>query len=122
MDIDSFLGPEYQPITPHLLTYRIVGDNIDKNIKPRNMTFDYQTRSLHYFHAYAVRDRIDLSSFSSDPPEVDLEQLNLESLLPTVDDCRALYSNLAVLVGRIHTACTRKISLESTNGHAVEVE
>ena len=62
MDVDAFLGPEYHPCTPRLLTYRIVGDNIDKNIKPRNMTSDHQTRSLHYFHAYAVRDRIDLSS------------------------------------------------------------
>lgn len=48
-DIDAFLGSEYHPVTPHLQTYRLVGDNIDKNVKPRNMTSDHQTRSLHYF-------------------------------------------------------------------------
>ena len=101
MDIDSFLGPEYHPSTPSLLTYHIVGDNIDKNIKPRNMTSDHQTRSLHYFHAYAVRDRIDLSSFSSDQPVPDMGQMNFDSLLPSSDDVGALYDNLAVMVGRI---------------------
>ena len=68
MDVESFLGPQF------LLTYRIVGDNIDKTIKPRHMTSEHQTQSLHYFNAYAVRDRIDLPSFSSNPPTVRLEK------------------------------------------------
>ena len=101
MDVDAFLGPEYHPCTPRLLTYRIVGDNIDKNIKPRNMTSDHQTRSLHYFHAYAVRDRIDLSSFSTDLPVPDLQQIDFDSLLPSRDDVDVLHANLAVLVGCI---------------------
>ena len=101
IDIDSFLGPEYHPPNPSLLTYRIVGDNIDKNIKPRNMTSDHQTRSLHYFHAYAVRDRLDLSSYNSDPPVPDMGQMNLESLLPSRNDGEVLHENLAILIGRI---------------------
>ena len=47
-------------------TYKLVGDNIDKNVKPREMRSDHQTRSLHYFHTYAVRDRVDMSSYSDD--------------------------------------------------------
>ena len=78
IDIDSFLGPEYHPPNPSLLTYRIVGDNIDKNVKPRNMTSDFQTRSLHYFHAYAVRDRIDLSDYSNEQPVPDIGEINFE--------------------------------------------
>ena len=40
---------------------KIVGDNIDKNVKPRFMRSDHQGKSLHYFHCYAVQDRFDLS-------------------------------------------------------------
>lgn len=40
---------------------KIVGDNIDKNVKPRFMHSDHQGKSLHYFHCYAAQDRFDLS-------------------------------------------------------------
>ena len=32
--------------------FKLVGDNIDKNVKPRNIRFSNQTTSLHYFHVY----------------------------------------------------------------------
>ncbi len=38
--------------------YKIVFDNIDKNVNPRHMRSDNQTRSLHYVQSYAVKDRI----------------------------------------------------------------
>ena len=65
------------------------------------MTSEHQTRSLHYFHAYAVRDRIDLSSLSSDPPVPDLGQINFQSLLPSHCDAEVLHKNIAILMGRI---------------------
>ena len=43
----------------HLPLYKLVGDNIDKVVKPRHMRIDHQAKSLHYFHSYAVKDRID---------------------------------------------------------------
>lgn len=52
----------------HLATYKLVGDNIDKDVKPQNMTCAHQTRSLHYFHTYAVKDHIDLSHLSIEQP------------------------------------------------------
>ena len=58
VNVDSFLCQQRCPLNPSLMTYQIVGDNIDKNVKPKTMTSEHQTRSLHYFHAYAVRDRI----------------------------------------------------------------
>lgn len=48
--------------------YKFVGDNIDKNIKPRYECHERRGQSLHYFHGYAVKDRIDLSKFSNTPP------------------------------------------------------
>lgn len=63
-------------------TYRLVGDNVDENVKPRHMTCEHQTNSLHYFHTYAVKDMIDLSHFSDDPPNLDTESVQLDNLLP----------------------------------------
>ena len=101
IEIDSFLGPEHHPCNPSLLMYLLVGDNIDKTMKPRNMTGEHQTRSLHYFHVYALRDRIDLSDFSSEVPTPDISKMNMEDLLPSTDDHLMLHENMAILMGRI---------------------
>jgi hypothetical protein len=42
--------------------FKVVGDNIDKNVRPRHMRLDKGTQSLHYFNAYAIMDRVDCSS------------------------------------------------------------
>ncbi len=39
-------------------SYFIVGDNFDKNIRPREMRVDNQMKSLHYFNSYAGLDRV----------------------------------------------------------------
>ncbi len=100
IDIDSFLGPEHRSYNPTLLTYRLVGDNIDKNVKPRH-TSEHQTHSLHYFHTYAVRDRIDLSNVSSEQPIPKISEMKMEDLLPSNDDNLVLIENLAILIGRV---------------------
>ena len=99
MDADSFRRPESQPPNPTLLAYRIVGDNIDKNVKPRNMTSEHQVRSLYYFHSYAVRDRIDLSEYCSDPKVPNLAEMNFEQLRPSHDDTTVVKTNFATLIG-----------------------
>ena len=81
-------------------TYKLVGDNIDKNVRPREMHSDVQNRSLHYFHSYAVRDRVDMSQFSNDIEVHDIESINLQEVLPTCKDEETLRKNVAILVGR----------------------
>ena len=49
---------------------KIVGDNVDKTVKPRHMQSDRQNQSLHYFHLYAVCDRINLTDASETPRPV----------------------------------------------------
>jgi len=39
-------------------TCKIVGDNIDKYVEPRDMAADAQASALHYFNMCAVRDRL----------------------------------------------------------------
>lgn len=44
------------------LDYKLIGDNLDKNIQARYIRLEsHQNKSLHLFHLCAVRDRIDFS-------------------------------------------------------------
>ena len=58
--------------TQELPTYKLVGDNIDKRVVPRDMRSDNQTKTLHYFHVYGVLDRIDLTNEADDPALPDI--------------------------------------------------
>ena len=40
---------------------KLVGDNIDKHVKPREMRDDVQAQSPHYFNSYAVKDRLSIA-------------------------------------------------------------
>ena len=84
-------------------TFKLVGDNIDKNINPQDVRIDSQTVSLHYFHSYAVRDRIDLSNYEDDPCFVDSASVlpHLSTVLPSSEDLEAISENFIHLVARI---------------------
>ena len=68
-------GPDKHTITTKWYGYKLIGDNIDKNVKPRNMTSDNQTVSLHYFHSYSVLDRVNLHHKSSIASTINIERL-----------------------------------------------
>ena len=72
--------------TVGLPTYKLVGDNLDKFIKPRHIRIDYQSRSLHYFHFFAVRDRVDVSSLDDEPVLPDLSKIDVTTVLPSLTD------------------------------------
>ena len=84
--------------------FKVVGDNIDKNVHARHQTIDAHTQSLHYFHTFAALDRINLSSCSEIHPDIDPQAFNLESLLPSADDLCELKSNFKVHIARVITA------------------
>ena len=44
--------------------FKLVIDNVDKNIHPSFQRVDRQTQSLHYCHTIAIKDRIYLSEYS----------------------------------------------------------
>ena len=90
--------------------FKLVGDNIDKTVRPRHETIDMKSQSLHYFNAYAVLDRVNLSSFSDIPPTTNIHNLPLELLLPSASSLHALYSNFAVLVARVLTQNLKSFS------------
>ena len=84
--------------------YRIIGDNLDKNVIPRYRRIDHQTESLHFFQYYAVRDRIDLSGVSDDVNpylKESILDLPLNTLLPSASDHQAMMYNFGVLISRV---------------------
>ena len=75
--------------TPKVM-YRLCGDNIGKSVwQHHNMRSDLpKPESIHYFHCYAVANRINfshLSEITPPLPNVKLRQI-ATSLLPTPDD------------------------------------
>ena len=80
--------------------YKIVGDNIDKNVRPSFQRLDRTTQSLHYFHSYSVLDRIDHSTLSNAKP--DLGKIDTASLLPSAGDITKVKHDFAVLVSRYY--------------------
>ena len=83
--------------------FRICGDNIDKTVRRRYMRTDKKNSSLHYFHSYAVLNRIDASSLSDEIP--DLHQLDKKvvtrTMLPSESDDKAIRENITKLVSRV---------------------
>lgn len=77
--------------------HKIVFDNIDKNVKPRYMRSDSQTKSLHYVQAYAVKDRIDFSPFSNKPAT----EISAFDVLPSQDDYTSLKAHFSILISRL---------------------
>ncbi len=66
--------------------YHLVGDNVDKGIKQR--VGISKPDDIHYFHSYAVGDRIDFSDQVIPTLQQNSEQVAV-SLLPTSDDGRS---------------------------------
>ena len=83
--------------------FKLVGDNIDKQVSPRFMRVDKQSTSLHYFHTFAVQDRIYLSHVSDSPrspPTISPKEI-AKVLLPTKKDDQMLRMNFATCISRI---------------------
>ena len=110
--LSSVSGLEHteEPITPsqctsNVLTYKLVGDNLDDTITPRFVRADtYRKKSVHYFNSYAIKDRIDFSHLSPvhPPPTCHPSPLyTAESLLPSISDDQVIRKNMSTLVGRI---------------------
>ena len=76
-------------------SYKKVGDNIDKNFTPSFQRLHHQTKSVRYFHAFAVEDHIDLSD--SVPHKI---KINPTTLLPGPADLTKLLEELQIIVTR----------------------
>ena len=50
--------------------FKIVGDNVDKNVRASFQRWDRGTVSLHHFHSFALRDCIDFSYLLDKDPNL----------------------------------------------------
>lgn len=101
LDLDGQHDCEPLPQDDANATFKLVGDNIDKTIKPRDMRIDHQTQSLHYFHSFAVKDRVSFSSLPNTVSLINPAEVDLQCFLPTADDQLVLEENLCVLISRM---------------------
>lgn len=104
-DPDDFLDHDDVTLEPALKTYKLVGDNVDKHVHPRDMRLDHQSRSFHYFQTYAVRDRVDLTDISDVKVIPDTKDIKLDLILPTSNDKKQLLSNYGILFTRVLKKC-----------------
>ena len=77
--------------------FKLIGDNIDKNIHRSFQRLNYTTMSLHYFHSYALLDRVDFSGLSDDPPN---GVIDFTTLLPDSNDIETIKETFIILVTR----------------------
>lgn len=82
-------------------TFKLVGDNVDKYVKPRHETTDRHASSLHYFHMYGVKDRCDISTFEDNPSLPSISNFSSDAILPSSTDYDAMVDNYTVLAARI---------------------
>ena len=74
----------------------IVGDNVDKTVKPRDMRLSHKSSSLHYFHVYAVNDRIDFEGLNYNATLIDTTKIDTTLFLPTPEDTSVLIANFVI--------------------------
>ena len=77
--------------------FKLVGDNIDKNVRPRHQTLQRQTQSFHYFNSYAIKDRLDLFVMSDNPSAQDVEAIDVNTILPSAEDHEEILKNFAII-------------------------
>ena len=65
------------------------------------MRIDNQTKSLHYYHSYAIRDRIDLTGVDDTSSLPDIKDVDVTQLLPSSEDEHAIRQNFSYLVARV---------------------
>lgn len=89
---------EELPTAEMLWGFKIVGDNVDKNVKASFQRHEIKSQSLHYFHCYAVRDRVPTDSFSDLTPVTCVP--DPAQLLPSLEDLECVRQEMSVLLSR----------------------
>lgn len=102
-DSESNFSPQavHMKSTNEVPSFKIVGDNIDKYVKPREMRINAQAKSLNYFNSYAIKGRINVSELEDLPCCPDFRSFESEKLLPTKQDLEVIETNFVILIQRV---------------------
>ena len=96
-DVEDSIHSEPERL-PEWFGYKFVGDNIDKNVKPSHQRYEQKGLSLHHFHGYAVRDRVNFSGMSEESPTFTIPDPS--QFLPSQSDISLLKEEFAILISR----------------------
>lgn len=86
-----------------MLIFRIVGDNIDHEIRARIQSKEHNNQSIHWTHEYAIKDSVVNHQLDNMKPQKKKEELQLLELLPTPDVMARLSESWKILVSRVVT-------------------
>ena len=89
------------PSSSNFPSFKMIGDNLDTYVKPREMRLDHQAKSLNFFNTYGVKGRVDVSQLEDNPCLPDFDSFKEGDLLPSASDDAAIASNFTVLVARV---------------------
>jgi len=78
--------------------FKLVIDNLDKNFRLSFQRCDKGTESMNICHVYAVKDRIDFSSYNDGDPIAAHTDVN--KLLMNKDDLQQIKSDAIILFSR----------------------
>ena len=62
---------------------------------------DRKDKDHHWFHLFAVRDRICDQTLRDDSPTAEVSTLQLQTFLPSAEDCQKLQMEFKILIGRV---------------------
>jgi len=82
-------------------SYQIVGDNVDLHQKPTHRSIERKARDHHWFHLYAVRDRISGLDLPNDASIANIATVPLQTFLPSLTECLHLREEFVVLVSQV---------------------
>lgn len=101
-------APTVQTASEHdeWVGYKLVCDNVDRNIRPRHQTSTRQTKSVHMVQVMAVLGRINLSHLSDIAPQRP-RFLSMNDFIPQKVDLQEILGNFAVYAARYTTTCQR---------------
>ena len=97
----SFSYQNSAPVQQPTDQWKIVGDNLDLTVRVREMRLDNRDKSLHFFHYFAVKDRISSSHLSRYQPQCLATSLPPSAFYPSADDYTRLCDNFVVHLARI---------------------
>ena len=84
-----------------LIYFRIVADNIDFTVHARHQTKALQNKSLHWTHAFAVKNRVNPDSMLNyDKPQMQVTDLEMCNILPSETDQKEVCCDLVPQVYR----------------------
>ncbi len=80
--------------------YRIIGDNLDFYIRVRDLRLDHQNKSIHWFHLYALLDRISCLHLS-DTPQKSLSSISNDVFLLAAKELGEIRKSMGILISRV---------------------